>query len=138
MITFEIPGRPVPWREPAQKGKQRFTQPAQRTHKNTVAWFARLAMKGQKPLSGPLMVRIAFIYEWPKTWTDAVRRQPMALWKTSRPDVHDNLGKLIYDGMNGIVYADDAQVAHSSHTKQYGTHARTVVTVYDMSSGEGF
>ena len=30
--------------------------------------------------------------------------------KTTRPDLHDNLNKLPFDAMNGLVYADDSLV----------------------------
>jgi Holliday junction resolvase RusA-like endonuclease len=40
-------------------------------------------------------------------------------WHVSRPDI-DNIVKAILDGLNGVVFADDASVAQLVSSKEYG------------------
>jgi Holliday junction resolvase RusA-like endonuclease len=40
-------------------------------------------------------------------------------WHVSRPDI-DNIVKAILDGLNGVVFADDASVAQLVASKEYG------------------
>jgi Holliday junction resolvase RusA-like endonuclease len=44
----------------------------------------------------------------------------------SRPDV-DNIAKTVLDGMNGVVYEDDAQVTHLKVNKKYAQEGSVTV-----------
>ena len=48
--------------------------------------------------------------------------------KTTRPDV-DKLMRAVLDGMSGIVYDDDSQVAHAQISKQFGIPERVEIYV---------
>jgi Holliday junction resolvase RusA-like endonuclease len=49
-------------------------------------------------------------------------------WRTSKPD-WDNVAKLCCDGMNKVVYLDDAQIAHVIVSKINGLEDKVEVTV---------
>lgn len=65
-------------------------------------------MMNRTLIEGPVKVTITAIFNH-KTKTG---------WHVSRPDV-DNIVKAILDGLNGIVYADDTQVAELVASKKY-------------------
>jgi Holliday junction resolvase RusA-like endonuclease len=48
--------------------------------------------------------------------------------KTTRPDV-DKLMRAVLDGMSGIVYEDDSQVAHAQISKTFGVPERVEIYV---------
>lgn len=67
------------------------------------------------PLSGPVMLGALFIMPRPKSMT--TKRGPNArVFSTKKPDV-DNLMKSLADALNGIAFADDAQIAACSLRK---------------------
>ena len=62
------------------------------------------------------------------TFTPKKRADPVNKWRASRPDV-DNLWKLVGDGLNGIVWSDDARIAKATASKVYGDTAQTLIEV---------
>lgn len=68
------------------------------------------------PLEGPVSVIVSAQFEIPKSWSKAKRE--CARWHVVRPD-HDNIGKIVTDALNGVVWRDDAQVAFCSVSKFY-------------------
>lgn len=115
-LTIEVPG------PPQGKGRPRVVTRGGRSHAYTpartaayeraIAWQAKVAMAGRKPLSGPLKVTVTAYFEPPKSWPQAQRMEAVAQgWATNRLDA-DNIGKAACDSLNGIIWEDDAQVAH--------------------------
>ena len=119
-LDFEIPTEGVP------KGRPRFanyggfvrtyTDKKTRDFETTVAYLAKEAMQKAgfpRAESGAVRLCLKFFFPPLKSWTKAQRlrlAQCIELPKTTKPDV-DNLGKAVCDGLNGIVYRDDAMVA---------------------------
>lgn len=102
----------------------------------SVSFSAFDAMGGAAPLTGPLRLTVNAVWPWPKSMTEKKRRVAGAHWRTSRPDA-DNIAKLVGDAMNGVVYADDAQIVSQTVTKQYGLSGATYVLVEEIADGEG-
>jgi crossover junction endodeoxyribonuclease RusA len=96
MIAFTIPGRPTPKKRPrlGHNGRRAYiyTPPETVAYEQAVGWVAKAACR--EPLRGPVEVRIA-------TYIHGRRHAP---------DL-DNVIKSILDGLNGIVFTDDRQVA---------------------------
>jgi Holliday junction resolvase RusA-like endonuclease len=123
-ITIELAG------EPKGKGRPRFgkgftyTPAKTRSYETALRWAAQLAMRGRKPLEGPLSLAVEALMPVPTSWSR--KRQLMAvagdIRPTTRPDF-DNINKTL-DALNGIVWRDDAQVATWSGTKLYSEKAR--------------
>jgi len=139
VISFTVSGAPVPQQRPrasVRKGstKVRMYDPKKCVYaKSRVALMAKIAMRGGKPMTGPVSATIVFYMPCPKS---AHRKRTPAKreWHTSVPDV-DNLSKLILDGCNKIVFADDGQVAKLRAKKircAQGESARTEVTFTEL------
>lgn len=85
-----------------------------------------LAMKER--LEGPIEVMVTAYFKPAKSWSRAKANLAMGKPHTQKPDA-DNLLKLVLDACNGVVYADDAQVARMSIAKRWAAEARTEVFI---------
>jgi Holliday junction resolvase RusA-like endonuclease len=126
LIAFTVPGEAVPFARAGARGKQRFTPGKQRNAMGVVAHLAQRAMAGQPPFLGALRMTVRAVYLVPESWSK--KKREAAKWKSSYPDA-DNIGKLIKDALNKVVYVDDAQIAELTVQKVYGPIAGVTVTV---------
>lgn len=134
---------PVP---PQSKGRPRFaratgraytpatTQAAERTLRGELSHATTLGMNASKytwPMAGALELQVESVLAIPASWSK--RKQDEAtrglLSHVSRPDV-DNLGKLVMDAANGVLWHDDAQLVSVTLSKRYGPTPGTAVTLY--------
>lgn len=130
MIRFNVPGLPQ------GKGRARFGNGRTYTPAKTVAYeglialAAEKAMDGRDLLEGPVYVTLSAFFPIPASWTKKRRTQATTglLWHTSKPD-GDNILKAVGDGLNGIVWKDDSQVAFSKVVKQYAETPRLEILV---------
>lgn len=87
-----------------------YTPAKTKKWKQRVSDAAREAMGSTPRLeAGPVRLTIRVYFERPSTMVWKTR--PMPEVPAERYEDWDNLGKAISDGMNGIVYRDDRQVA---------------------------
>lgn len=135
MIQFEIPGDPVAKARPRAAmvgGHARLYTPAKtEKYEARVAVFGQQAMAGRAPLAGAVALSVAAYFPIPPSWPkkrQAAARAGTEL-HTKKPDL-DNVIKAIKDGLNGIVWADDSQVAVLRECrKAYSDTPSVVVTV---------
>ena len=81
-----------------------------------IGWECKKAMLMNLPLEGPVWLTVEATFAYPKAFS----RKQRGHWKTSKPDL-DNIVKLVKDALNGIAWADDAQVARLLDCKKiYG------------------
>lgn len=135
-LSFEIPGLPM------GKGRHRsFAQGGKVVHvadtrtgsyEGQVKWFARQAM-GQfglhQLLDGPLWLHVVAFHLPNKEQARAMARSPHAPhYCTVKPDF-DNIGKIVADALNGLVYRDDAIISDGRVIKRLGETARVVVSI---------
>jgi len=130
-LQFVIPGPPVGKGRPrfsTQGGKPRSYTPAvTRDYEALIAARAAEAMAGREPLKTPLRVMIEATMSIPLSWSKAKRQAALdGDIYPARPDV-DNIAKTVLDGMNGVVYADDAQVTYLKVTKRYAEEGSVTV-----------
>ncbi len=119
-ITFIIPGEPV------AKGRPRLTTvngfARAYTPKKTANYEALVALAAQEAgcpmFEGPVHVSIRAIWQCPKGQERKTTPRPTE-WKTTKPDA-DNCGKCVCDGLNGIAWRDDSQVAQLTVVKLVG------------------
>lgn len=123
-LAFVVSGKPVP------KGRPRMTRsgavytPIQTTrYERLVAQSARAA--GASPAPGPVSVDLEIRFPIPKSWPKKRREAADGQPHTQRPDL-DNLVKSVLDGLNGVAFADDAQV-----------HAVSTRKVWSSTCGDG-
>lgn len=129
-LTITIPGEPTAWARARSAGKMRFTPHKQAVAMDVIRFEALRVMRGQSLLDGPLRVQATFVYQWPRSWSQAKRLANR--WKTSRPDI-DNLSKLVGDALNEIVWADDALIVEATISKLYDETPRTTIIVEMLS-----
>lgn len=131
VLTYTVPGDPVAWARARLSGTRHFTAPAQREYKAVVASLARRAMAGRPPAADAVALRVVACFTPPASWSRAKRAQALAgeLRPKVKPD-WDNLGKIVSDAMNGVVYLDDAQIVDASVGKRYAEQAGVAVEVH--------
>ena len=135
MIKFEIPGRPVPMPRPRFANGRTHNTKESTAAKDVVGILVKQAMGHRKPYKGPVRLFCTFVTTYPSGMSKKARSAPGAWLNTKRPDV-DNLVKLVMDGMNGIVYDDDAQVVDLSSKKIRGARNVTIVHVEPLTLDE--
>jgi Holliday junction resolvase RusA-like endonuclease len=123
-IRFIVPGQPV------GKGRPRvgnvggfsrlYTPEKTVSYENLVGYSAAQAMKGRPLIDSPVSVTLHIGVQIPASWSGAKRRRALAGVElpTTKPDI-DNVEKVIFDGMNGVVWKDDVQVVDVCKTKRY-------------------
>ena len=127
--------------EPRGKERPRFVRATGRTYTPTKTVRAENRIQEQvareyksAPCEGPLMLVVTAFLPKPKS-----KPKNKHCWPTSKPD-WDNLGKLVSDALNGIVYRDDSQITWASVQKCYCTlsHPKPgfMVTVQTVDSEE--
>lgn len=124
--------------EPRGKGRPRFgrgrvyTDAQTATYERMIALQARAAMRGKDMLTGPLKVRVYAEFPIPASWPKWKRTAATAraLYHTGKPDA-DNLVKVV-DALNGIVWADDSQVACVTAWKRYGPDPHLSIVVSEL------
>lgn len=146
--AFIVPGEPIPQPRPrvGAGGKRGTTARRPRAYlptdhpirafKHAVAIFAR--RHGVRLLTGAVECRIVFVLKRPKSQTRKRGPNPRE-WHAKRPDV-DNLVKAVLDGLNGLAWLDDGQVAVLRSTKWVaagGEAPRTEIEIRELWELEG-
>lgn len=105
-----------------------YTPPATRAWEAAVAKMGRAAMAGREPIAGPVELLSVFLLPVPDSWPEWKRRLALEgrVVPTVKPD-WDNLGKAVADALNGIAWADDAQVVDCFTRKRYAALPCAVV-----------
>jgi Holliday junction resolvase RusA-like endonuclease len=137
-IVIELAG------PPQGKGRARvtrsgiaFTPKATRSYETALRWAAQVAMRGAKPLEGPLQLLVRACMPIPTSWSK--RRQRLAaaneLKPTTKPDF-DNIAKTC-DALTSIVWKDDSQVVDCRIIKAYSDRPRLELTVTLLAETAG-
>ena len=131
MPTIEIVGKPVAWQRARVNHQTRvhFKSVEMASWQRLVGLFARQAMAGTRPFSGPVSVDLLVLLLPPQSWSAKRRERAVGGYElpATRPDV-DNYCKAILDALNNIGYVDDAQVVFLHIAKRYGLENRVSVT----------
>jgi Holliday junction resolvase RusA-like endonuclease len=77
----------------------------------------RAEEKIKKPMDGPISVEIDLQIKRPKNLAWKKKEMPKC-YNTKRPDI-DNYAKSVLDGLNGVAFKDDGQVAELIIRKWY-------------------
>ena len=129
MIEIIIPGKPFAKQRPRhRKNGHTYTPKDTIAATNAVSLEASLEMCGDAPIDGPVFVAIEFIFSPPPSWSEKKKQAHYDTPHIQRPDL-DNLEKLVLDGLNGVVFLDDCQVAELSSIKRWGKHPRTEIYI---------
>ena len=137
MISFIIPGRPVPMARPRVTAHGTYTPQKCADYKKAVALVAKAAMRGNEPLQGAVSCSISLGFAIPKSYTKGKRLA--AKNNITRPTGRntgdaDNHAKAILDACTGIVWRDDSQIVSLSVAKWWGRECAEVTVI---ECGEG-
>lgn len=121
---FTVPGKPVAKQRPRMTLTGRVYTPSETTrYERLVA--ASASAQGVRPMVGPVRVSMEIRFPIPASWTKARKIHADGAPHSQRPDL-DNIAKAVLDGLNGVAWHDDAQVACVSAEKRW-----------DAACGEG-
>lgn len=100
-----------------------------------IAAAAAYAMDGGEAIAGPVRVDVDFAFARPQTHFGSGRnagrlKASAPTFRAAAPDI-DKLLRAILDGMTGIVFRDDSQVAIVTASKRYGSPCARI-TVYPL------
>lgn len=143
-IRFTVPG------EPKGKGRHRSRMATSRAGKSFIANYAPAdtveyenlvrmaaheAMRGGVPTKNPVAVTISAYCSVPASWSLRKRVKALAgdVLPTGKPDL-DNVAKSVLDGMNKIVFRDDAVACDVMKRKRYSETPRVEVWVREMDA----
>lgn len=141
-IRFTVPG------EPKGKGRHRSRIATSRAGKSFIANYAPAdtveyenlvrmaaheAMHGGVPTKNPVVVTIDAYCSVPASWSGVKTAKAISgsVFPTGKPDL-DNIEKSILDGMNAVVFRDDALVCDVVKRKRYAERARVEVAVREL------
>ncbi len=127
---FTVPGKPH------GKGRARATvvngHARLYTPDTTAAYEAAVRAHGQPhfpaPIAGPVRLRLVAFFEMPRSWSKRKRADMAGQFHTQKPD-GDNVLKSFKDGLNGIAWHDDCQVADARIVKRWASYAETFVQI---------
>lgn len=129
-ITFTIPGRVSGKGRPKFRRIGNFVQtytPEKTANMEAVVRaMASEAMRGSVPFAGAVWLHIQIRLMPPKSWSKKKQRE--AFFATGKPDL-DNVLKLLGDALNGICWADDAQISALFCARTYDADRPESVTV---------
>lgn len=122
--------------QPQGKGRARFGNGRTYTPAKTVAYEGLIAYAGQQVMQdfqrtlieGPIYLTVTAYFAFPKSMSAKKRQAKLVHWHTARPD-GDNILKAACDGLNGIVWKDDCQVAFAKIAKEYADVPRLEIIV---------
>ncbi len=78
-----------------------------------------------------LKMHVIFEMNIPKSYSKKKRLSLVGTYVIKKPDT-DNLIKSVQDGLNGIVYHDDSQIANVNATKIYSLEPKTIITIEEL------
>jgi Holliday junction resolvase RusA-like endonuclease len=130
-IIIELAGEPRGKARPrfARRSGHAYTPQRTASYEACLRHEAALAMRGEPPLEGALRVQVAAHFAIPASWSGKKKAAALAgeIRPTKRPDI-DNVAKML-DGLNGIVFGDDAQIVSAVIEKLYSDRPRLRVEV---------
>ncbi|KVD52080.1 RusA family crossover junction endodeoxyribonuclease [Burkholderia ubonensis] len=137
-VVFVVPGKPVAKGRPrfARHGAhvRTFTPDATERYENLVKMAARAAMRDTQPYEGPVRLIVNIGLPIPASWSQKRKDAAAAgaIGATKKPD-WSNVAKSIEDGLNGIVYVDDAQIVDGWVSKRYTRTPGVRVEVIELN-----
>lgn len=101
-----------------------------------VKYHAQRKMLGQEPLTGGVILVVTFTRPRPKGHYNAhgqVKPKHLNDLPSSAPD-WDKLGRSVGDALQGILYANDAQVTTCLVRKRWGNHGALIAACRDTGN----
>ena len=65
------------------------------------------------------ITRLHYVFEYPKAFSKKKRAEDRMHFKHTKPDLHDNLNKALFDALEGVVWERDQNVVAMDDVKKY-------------------
>ncbi len=138
ILCFCVPGRPIPkGRIRVPRRGRAYTPQRTRAYERRIKDAFSLAYPRHRPWRGPVDMVVVATCAPPRKWSAAKREEAKAMeWPCPRRPDWDNVGKIVSDALNGLAYADDAQIAGVTITMDYGPEEALTVQVMRLPDYE--
>lgn len=130
-IRILVPGEPVPKSRPRVVGGHAYTPRRTMEYEKQIALAYRAEHGNTSFETGvPLRMEVNFGLKIPTSKSKRVKRamEDGEVRPTGRPDV-DNLQKCVQDALNGVAYADDAQIVEVVASKRYAVYPGAEIVI---------
>ena len=117
MISFFVPGVPVPRKAPTFGNGHAYHDDRQHGWKDTIHAYA-LANRPPRPYAGPVRMVVEFY----------MVGKGKKGYHTDRPDF-DNLCKITMDALTGVVFRDDSQVCDIHVVKRWDDVSESGISI---------
>lgn len=132
-LSFDIEAKP---KQSVRGGKNGFYKdPKVKQYENKLIILAKKQLTGVR-LSGPVYYEAVYTFTLPKKapkWVKDKIEASETVYKSTKPDLTDNLNKGIIDAITPLFMDDDSRIAHCHMTKVYGKENRIDVAFIELS-----
>lgn len=132
-VSFNVPGLARAKARAASNGRRSFVDPETAMFQNLVKFAAAKALGSQPMLKGAVAVHMTVFYQPPISTPPSMLAKMLGGVEhaAKRPDI-DNLAKVIMDGCQGVLYANDLLVVELVAVKVYAEAPGVQVTVVEI------
>lgn len=132
-IKLEINIKPTPHQSVRVTRTGRTYQPKKIIdYKSQVAQAVRkqlpdgfLAIKSDSQIH---ITKLHYVFEYPKSFSKRKKESKEIIFKHTKPDLHDNLNKALFDALEGVVWQRDQNVvAIDDMKKYYGSQDKIII-----------
>lgn len=127
-IEIHIPGQP--FRQKRHRTGKNGRYDASSGDKKTIMQNL-LFYKPTTPLDGPIKIFFKAYFQTPKSWSDAKKERHEGQYRPKTPDT-DNIEKIYFDAMNGMIWKDDKQVVDCRVQKLYSMKPRIQILIKEL------
>ena len=72
--------------------------------------------------------KLHYIFEYPKSFSKV--KQKNTIFKTTKPDLHDNLNKAFFDALEGVVWEQDQNICLMNDVRKiYGEKSKIIMNI---------
>lgn len=131
--------------DPMPKQSARFNKETGRVYQTTkiknfedyVTLMAKQQLpKGWQVFDGAMGCEVTLVFPIPKTFSQKKIREiqlgAKKYYKITKPDLTDNAVKVYFDGMEHVVYTNDARICQYKSEKIYGLEPRAEFLLYKI------
>lgn len=79
------------------------------------------------------ITRLHYVFEYPKSFPKGKRNNPIN-YKQTKPDLHDNLNKALFDAMEGVLWERDQNVVSMDDVKKYYGDSNAIILELECSN----
>ena len=134
--AFTVPGKIAGKGRPRWHGGGRPHTPPETV--KAEQWVRLCALQaGVTLIEGPVSLDLTAMCAIPTSWSKRKRAEALAgaAWAVRKPDI-DNVAKLVGDALNGIAWADDAQIARITGERRWACDGQERLVVIIKPAGD--